>query len=131
LNDADLQVRREAALALGRFRDNRIFVPLTRTLLDRHEDPWVRAGAADSLRRTGHKRALLALLKVVKRRNDAAKLAVVEALGAFNDDLAVRYLLLTIENSHEELQIRSQAMISLSRLDGNQAVEALLRLIQG
>ncbi len=79
-------VRSEAVLALGMFKDKRVFDVLVGVLLNTDEDDMVRSGAVLSLSRLGHKSALLPLLKVLKSRGDNVRLEVVKALGTFNDE---------------------------------------------
>ncbi len=130
LTDKDIEVRKEAVLALGGFKDNRVFDALVKILLDTNENDLVRSGAVLSLKRSGNRKALLHMLKVLKNRGDTVRLEVVKALGTFHDELAVKHLMMIIKNRHEDPLVRSEAVIAMSQIDSEMVMETLTNLIQ-
>ncbi|MFQ5715313.1 MAG: HEAT repeat domain-containing protein [Candidatus Scalinduaceae bacterium] len=130
LTDEDKEVRREAVLALGGYKDNRVFDALVKILLDTNENDLVRSGAVLSLSRLGNRKALLHLVKVLRNRGDNVRLEVVKALGAFNDELAIKQLMMIIKNRHEDSLVRSKAVMAMSQMDSEKVVETLINLIR-
>ena len=70
------------------------------------------------------------LIKVLKNRGDNVRLDVIKALGGFNDELAVKHLMMIIRNRHEDTLLRSEAVMAISQMDGENVVDTLINLIQ-
>ncbi len=128
--DDNNEVRREAVLALGGFKNNRAFDALLKVLLDKEEDDTVRSGAVLSLSHYGNRKALLQLLKVLKNRGDNIRLEVIKVLGGFNDELAVKHLMMMIISRHEDTLLRSEAVMAISQTHCDNVVDTLINLVQ-
>jgi HEAT repeat protein len=81
LADADWQVRRRAAEALGAIGDRAAVDPLVEVLSDRDEEWSIRTAAARSLGRLGDARAVEALATVLNDMNAHVRHMAVVALG--------------------------------------------------
>jgi hypothetical protein len=67
---------------------------------------------------------------VLKYRGDNVRLNVIKALGVFNDELAVKHLMMIIKNRHEDVLLRSEAVMAISQMDSENVVDTLINLIQ-
>ncbi len=94
LQDRDLQVCQEAALALSRFNSPAAFEALLAALTrkENREDWQIRRFAAHALGKLGDRRAVPALIASLRDGNDLVPPAAAEALGELGDQQAVTAL---------------------------------------
>jgi HEAT repeat protein len=91
LQDRDLEVCHEAALALSRFNSPAAYEALLAALArkENREDWQVRRFAAQALGKLGDRRAVPALIARLRDESDLVKPAVAEALGELGDPQAI------------------------------------------
>lgn len=94
LQDRDLQVCQEAALALSRFNSPAAFEALLAALTrkETREDWQIRRFAAQALGKLGDRRAVPALIAILRDESDLVPPAAAEALGELGDQQAVTAL---------------------------------------
>ena len=91
MQDRDLQVCQEAALALSRFNSPAAYEALLAALTrkENREDWQVRRFAAQALGKLGDRRAVPALIASLRDESDLVPPAAAEALGELGDLRAV------------------------------------------
>ncbi len=122
LDSPDLDVRRDAAEALGRLGNKRAVEPLIKALGD--PNFCVREHAAEALGRLGDKRAVEPLIKALGDPDSYVRRDATEALGRLGDKRAVEPLINRLSDS--DSNIRSNAAQALGRLGDKRAVKLLI-----
>ncbi|HEY9852158.1 MAG TPA: HEAT repeat domain-containing protein [Leptolyngbyaceae cyanobacterium] len=121
LNSDDIEIRRAAAIALGRIGDPRSVSALTRLLT---ADPELMVIVAGALAQIGDRRAFDTLLDLIGHPDAAVRLAVVAALNSLgHPDMLIRTIdLLQDQNPH----IRESAVKIAGYFAFNECVTLLL-----
>ncbi len=150
LEDPSPKVRRNVVRALGKFRSDEVINALVMALGDpdlevqeyassalanrgpdivpvligdlRSSDPLVRKNVISALRKTGDKRAVEPVIKMLEDPDDAVRMFAVSALMEFKDPRAIRPLIYILGN---EEKIHWMVAFALMEM-GNEAVEELL-----
>ncbi|MGH8898514.1 MAG: NACHT domain-containing protein, partial [Egibacteraceae bacterium] len=124
LRHPEADVRREAALALGRFGDYRAAEPLLGLLRGADTTPW---SVAWALGRLGERRAFPRLLERLSDRDTKVRQSAASALGILGDERAADPLLKLLDDT--DAQVRWMAASALGNLGDQRAVEPLLKLL--
>jgi aminopeptidase N len=125
-NAADLADRADAAVALGKMKnDEEVVAALGETL--RNDKAWgVRAVAADTLGKLGGTAASKLLLAVLDSKDGPwVRDRAVSALGNFKDDAAVAAKLNSVAKQDDSYRARAAALQALGRLKGPDALATL------
>ncbi|MBD3286241.1 hypothetical protein GF359_06875 [candidate division WOR-3 bacterium] len=124
LDSEDVQVRQEAAEALGEANVTSAVRPLTKVL--KKDEYWdVREAAAEALGKIGDPAAVRNLLKALENdENGNVKGAAAEALGKIGDDKAVDPLIEALDNKSDEA--RRGAALALGKIGDTTAVGPLI-----
>jgi aminopeptidase N len=125
-NAADLADRADAAVALGKMKnDEEVIAALGETL--RNDKAWgVRATAADTLGQLDGASASKLLLTAVDSHDGPwVRSRVVSALGNFKDDAAVASKLNAIAKQDDSYRARAAALQAIGRLKGPNAFATL------
>jgi HEAT repeat protein len=129
LNDDHPGVRREAAKALGFYRDRRAVAPLAEKL-QKEDDPWVRLEAAYSLGELNAKKAFPALLFAFRdhHRDWGSKIVAQECVIAlrkigYRDAELIQSALTNINDAY----LRAEIIKTLGRFRSMAAEEALIQ----
>jgi len=131
LETGDERARREAARALGDYRDPRAIDALIRILEDSSVEDDVRAEVARALGRIGDSKAIEPLIQTVKNetRWDVGTLftAIVEALGAFRDPQVTDALVGALSYGYQTARTAAE---TLKKHRDRRAVEPLIRILE-
>lgn len=129
LNDDNLGVRREAAKALGFYRDMRAVAPLA-DKLQKEDDPWVRLEAAYSLGELNAKKAVSALLGTLRDHHHdwPNKIVAQECVIAlrkigYRDTELIQFFIENINDAY----LKAEIIKTLGRFRSMAAKEALTR----
>jgi eukaryotic-like serine/threonine-protein kinase len=126
IRDEDEFIRRSAIEILNSTRDERSLSGLIDALED--SDWWVRERAVDALSNIGNKAAVPALLRMLKRDEEAAHV-VLRALAKLGDDRVIHAVLEQLRRP--EMPVQMEALRTLGALAGSenaaQICEAILR----
>ncbi|MEW5815188.1 MAG: MFS transporter [Spirochaetota bacterium] len=127
LDDPDIEVREEAARALGRIRSPEA----VEALIEKLKDPasTIRAPAARALGRIGDKRALPYLMEGLASKSEELQESCAEALGKIGGDESVKQLLKLFSEVKSERVIASGA-IAASKLGALEAAWEILPRMQ-
>jgi HEAT repeat protein len=133
LTNADINVRRGAAFAVGLFKDELAVLPLSGVLTMDEAAP-VRAAAADSLAICGDARAVDALIKGVQDSDPAVREASVRALGVVAAQFGVSRALPALSDAMKDpdwgtRQSASEMVIKLDSPDSPRVEAAHLLLV--
>ena len=122
LDDAEADVRRSAAIGLGRDGVERAVGPLSEALSD--SDVGVREAAAGALGRIGSEDAVPGLVRAL--RDDEPRVAVLAAaaLGRMRSEAAVPGLSAALD--HDTAEVRAQIVHALGRIRSSAAVGGLV-----
>ena len=117
LSDPDRDVRSQAAMLLGNFRDDRSIAPLIRAMADRH---WiVRESAEISLHNFGE-RGVPPLLEALSSPVWTLRFRAARLLGEIGDSRAVKPLEALVRKKRERKDVRGQVKIALEKLGKQQ-----------
>ncbi|MEI7554749.1 HEAT repeat domain-containing protein [Candidatus Chlorohelix sp.] len=124
LKDSEPMVRVEAAAALSRFNSETAFKLLldSLNLKNKSDDYLVRQYSAEALGKMGDRRAVQALIAVLKDENSLVKAAVATALGELGDPAAITAL---VRAHHSDPHLPGSDCVECSAID-----EALRKLNQ-
>ena len=125
-NAADLADRADAAVALGKLKNDEAAVAaLGETLLN--DQAWgVRATAADTLGQVGGASASKLLVAALdSQKEPAIRNRVVTALGSFKDDAAIAAKLNSIASRDQSYRARAAALQALGKLKAPDALATL------
>jgi HEAT repeat protein len=124
LKNADVQVQRRAAGALGWLGDRRAVEPLIEALKSPNED--VRAEAAWALGKIADVKAVGPLTDVLKNKNETPQVRreAVETLGILKDGRAVEALIQAL--SDPTPGVRARAASALGLIGDNKAIDPLI-----
>jgi HEAT repeat protein len=132
LRNADADVARDAATALGRLGDASAVEPLVEALSDHsgYFHSVVRAAAASSLGELRDPRAFQPLVNAVRDTMAEASAEAVRALAAMGDPRAVAVLIDIVRNPSGYFlsTVRLAAVVGLKQLGGQPAAAELLRI---
>jgi len=113
LSDPDRDVRSQAAMLLGNFRDHRSISPLIRAMADKH---WiVRESAEISLHNFGE-RGVLPLIEALTSPVWTLRFRAARLLGEIGDSRAVEPLEALMKKKRERRDVRAQVRIALEKL---------------
>ncbi|MBN1893988.1 HEAT repeat domain-containing protein, partial [bacterium] len=113
LSDPDRDVRSQAAMLLGNFRDDRSISPLIRAMTDRH---WiVRESAEISLHNFGE-RSVPPLLDALSSKVWTLRFRAARLLGEIGDSRAVKPLEALLKKKKERRDVRAQVKTALEKL---------------
>lgn len=130
LKDPDVELRNDAAWALGTCKDPRAVEPLISTLKD--AAPSVRPGAAVSLGQCKAVRSVEPLIGALKDRDDYVQAYAVIALGQSRDPRAVAPLIALLKAPSSDKWSPAEVAIGALGENGDPlAVDALLALLKG
>ena len=124
--DAEVQLRWEAAMALGHLGDQRAVQPLIEALKDPNRD--VRLAAAEALGYLRDKRAVPHLIAALKDPNRDVRLAAAWSLGYLEDKRAVPHLIAALK--HRDKYVRLDAAEALGYLEDKRAVPHLIAALK-
>ena len=112
LQDANAEVRKAAARALGELRDQRAVAPLLKTLAD--EDAEVRESAAQALGEIRDTTATSALIQAVKDPNPGVRKSAILALANMRSTDALNAILAAIKDA--DPSVRKAAVEALPQI---------------
>jgi len=130
IKDESGGVRRNAAKALGKIKDERSVLPLIEALRD--HDSSVRAAASTSLGLLKDERAVEPLIRVINDTDYQVRINSIKVLGWFKDRRAIEPLAGVLEDETADAAIRFYAIdalgniaITYGHLKGDPSVKAL------
>jgi len=130
LESGDVRARRQAARALGDYRDPRAIDALIRILKDSSVDDDVRAEAARALGRIGDPKAVEPLIRTMEKETGwhvgTLFTAIVEALGAFRAPRVTDALIAALSYDYQTARTAAE---TLKRHRDRRAVEPLIRIL--
>ncbi|HTT33029.1 MAG TPA: M1 family aminopeptidase [Methylomirabilota bacterium] len=131
-NAADLADRADAAVALGKIKNDEEVVSALTTAL-RNDKAWgVRAIAADKLGEVGGATASKQLLEALNATNEPwVRYRIVNALGNFKDDAAIVTRLNSIASEDNSYRARAAALQALGKLKAQGAFATLEAAVAG
>ncbi|GEM_PF-5354103 len=124
--DDNVDVRRRAAMALGRIGDARVVDALIVALKDK--DEVVRRNAASALGAIGDAEAVEALVEALKEGNADLRRNAAKALRHIGDPGAVEALKKALKDPNTN--VRRNAALALGRIGDPRAVEALKKALE-
>lgn len=129
IRDDDESIRRAAIEILNATKDERAFDHLVLALED--SDWWVRERAVDALAAIGNVQAVPALMKMLKKRDEAAPV-VVRALAKLGSSKIVSELLAVAASSDKALKIEALKAVGqlANREQGDQVKQHITRLVE-
>ncbi|MBD1928143.1 HEAT repeat domain-containing protein [Trichocoleus sp. FACHB-90] len=129
LRDADAEVRREAAEALGALGEIGNEAAIS-TLLQVLQDSnaMVRASAAKALGKIGSEDAISALLIALQDSSAMVRASATEALGKVGSEDAISALLTALQD--QDAMVRASATEALGKVGSEDAISALLTALQ-
>lgn len=125
LGAEDVFVRREAAEALGKFKDACVIEPLMVALQD--EDDGVRRAAVEALGGLGAPQAVEPLIAALQNNNKEVCQKAAEILGKLGDYRAVEPLIAVLDSNRDW---RKAAAEALGTLGDSRAVEPLIAALR-
>jgi len=131
LNDKNVEVRRETALALKRLGATQS-VPILIEALRTEKDPWVKYDIARALGMPGNQSAVYALINaLMKEKNWYVKSACIEALGRIGSDKAMRVLfdILITDAGEDAAWARTKAAWALAAI-GEKSIPLLTNALR-
>jgi serine/threonine-protein kinase len=121
IRDDDESIRRAAIEILNATKDERAFDHLVSALED--SDWWVRERAVDALAEIGNTQAVPSLLKMLKKKDEAAPV-VVRALGKLGGPTIVSELLAVAASSDKTVKVESfRAVARLTNKEQSESVK--------
>jgi hypothetical protein len=126
LSDLDVDVKLEAAIALGKIKANSAVKALIR-LLDEEQDPDVCAAAATALGDIGKAEACIPLISKLTHHDRFVKANAALALGKLGEKSAVEPLISLMRNDGIS-DVREASAIALARIGGDHSLRALKRV---
>jgi HEAT repeat protein len=126
LKDANWDVRRQAAEALGQIGDARAVEPLIAALKDANE--MVRRQAAEALGKIGDARAVEPLVTALKESDAIVRREATKALGKIGDARAVQPFIAALKDA--DAIVRQRAAEALGNIGDARAVEPLIAALK-
>jgi HEAT repeat protein len=126
-SDSELpNVKREAAKALGRFKDEtRAIEPLLKSLND--SDAAVREAAEEAIKGFGESAAEFLIPKLSVTEDSSLRKKIIDLLGRFKANQAVEALIAALKD--EEAHLRIAAVHALGEIGDSRALEPLLEML--
>lgn len=119
--------RTEAAQVLGRAGCAEAIPPLVRALRDAHEDPSVKAAAAEALAKLRDPRAVPFLVRELREVDESASRSVAEALVRFGALAVPELMVLLADEAHQSARVWAARI--LGEVKATNAVDALVSLM--
>ena len=113
LNDESYTVRKQAVLALGRYRDKRTVSALIKVLKDK--DYEVREAAMESLSLIGNPEAVPYVAKILDEDDINLRRKAVEALGGIHDKSCIPPLKRALKDKDPEVRILAKVSLVLNK----------------
>ncbi len=117
----------EAAIeALGELRDEKAFIPILEKVEDTNEQINVRSAALMALAKIGAGDAFHYVLSKLSDSHYEIREAAIKALGELKDERAFNPILEKVEDTNEQINVRSAALMALAKIGAGEAFDYVL-----